>query len=177
MISPKLEKSFSQLEKIKADILETVAALPIELLNTPTAADKWSVLQILHHVAHVEAGTLQYIRKKCQKPNDIPKVGLLDPLKVAFLGIILKSSFKIKAPKILGEPPLKLETQELVTNWEQTRGDFYRFLEQLPDSLNDKAVFKHPMVGRIGLNHMLVFLIYHFEHHDKQIKKYLESIN
>jgi uncharacterized damage-inducible protein DinB len=177
MITRQLERSFSQLEKIRAEILETVSSLPVETLNTPTDEGKWSILQILHHVAIVEAGTLQYIKKKSQKPNDIPKIGFLVPLKMVFLAMVLRSNIKIKAPKILGEPPIQLELKVLVNNWEQTRGDFYLFLEQLPEDSNNKAVFKHPMVGRIGLVHMLKFLIEHFEHHERQIAKYLKSIN
>lgn len=177
MISPQIEKSFTHLEKAKTEILETLATLSNDVLNTPTASNKWSILQILHHTALVESGTLQYIKKKSQKPDQIPRVGFLVPIKMVFLSMVLKSNIKIKAPKILGEPPQILKLQDIADDWEQTRGALYLFLEQLPEEFNGKAVFKHPMVGRIGFTHMLSFLIYHFEHHEKQIKKYLETIN
>lgn len=177
MISPKIEKSFTQLERAKTEILETLATLNSEVLNTPTATNKWSILQILHHTALVESGTLQYIKKKCQKPDQIPRVGFLVPFKMVFLSMVLKSNIKIKAPKILSEPPQKLKLQDLADDWEQTRGSLYHFLEQLPEEFNDKAIFKHPMVGRIGITHMLGFLVNHFEHHEKQIKKYLKTIS
>ena len=48
--------------------------------------------------------------------------------------------------------------------------DHKKFIKKLKEKkIHDKAVFKHPLIGRIDIKLTLAFYKFHFKHHQKQI--------
>lgn len=175
MIQPQVEKLFGELEKSRSKLLEYLSLFPYDQLTKPPARDKWSVVQILHHLVIVEAGTMAYIQKKILAPDKVPNVKFSSRIRMIGLKVSLMSNMKFKAPSVLQVPDNSMTVETLSQQWEITRGKFYTLLEGLPEDLSRKGIFNHPLVGRIDANDTLRFIKWHYEHHLRQIYTILKS--
>ena len=55
--------------------------------------------------------------------------------------------------------------------WTKTREAIKNYVEEYPDKLLSKAVYKHPFAGRLDLESAIGSFIYHQRHHIHQIKR------
>jgi hypothetical protein len=55
------------------------------------------------------------------------------------------------------------------------RAQWKRLLDGFPDELLDRMVFRHGMVGLMGLPDTLSFLKSHLDHHARQVERLLSS--
>lgn len=141
------------------------------ILNMAAMDGGWSAIQVVHHLILIEEFSLQYVRKKL---SFNPKLEIPGPdswVRLQLLKTYLKTSFKFKAPENVSDKNLPGFTSlaETKKRWLAIRQEWTKFLEDLPDDLLDKAVYKHPFAGRFGWLGMLKFFQYHFERHQKQI--------
>jgi hypothetical protein len=84
--------------------------------------------------------------------------------------------FSINAPKVTAEFPKKIILKELKKNWINSRSSFSKLIVELDQkNLSEKAIFRHPLMGRINLSLTLYFFEIHFNHHLKQINKRLNT--
>ena len=77
-----------------------------------------------------------------------------------------------------GVPTLLTRTMSLalLVAWLPTgevRAGWTERLEGFPDDLLDRVVFRHAMVGLMGLPHTLDFLQSHLNHHARQVERLL----
>lgn len=142
-----------------------------ELTNRPHAYS-WNALEILYHLLLSEAGTLRYIRKKLQySPNGLPDAGMFSHFKTVALEWILKTPIKIKAPAGLDNFPEEPLLEKIDADWSASRLEFKKMVEELSEKQLKWQLFKHPIIGRIGIEDTVKFLSAHYHHHKKQIKR------
>ena len=168
------------LEKLKK--LDIQTALLFEKLEAETgnklnySKNKWSILQILYHVWLAEISSEKYIRTKTRYPETIVNTPVLAYVKAFLTKYFLKFGFTINAPKMTTEFPDKICLQELQNNWKSSRLSFSKLIVILDQkNLSNKAIFKHALMGRINMSLTLYFFELHFNHHQKQIDKILDS--
>ena len=94
-------------------------------------------------------------------------------IKSRALGLFLKLPFKVSAPARTADVPARIELQELEQDWGEVRSAWQDFLRDFPPELADKAIYKHPVAGRLNLEQTLRFLIDHLERHMGQIDRVL----
>ena len=146
-----------------------------EQLNRRPTPDKWSALMVMHHVMIAEKRSLVYLKKKLSYNPELRRAGLGDRFRSLVLTIFLKLPFKFKAPDGVGDDMLPVRTTlaETVEEWRKIRRELWDFLEELPEELWQKSVFKHALAGRMSLEGMLLFFRTHFDRHHKQIERTL----
>lgn len=146
-----------------------------EALNRIPADGGWSAMQVLHHLILVEQNALAYVRKKLSYQPVLEKSGLLTALRMALLRVALISPIKFKAPRSAAAEriPEAANFADTRALWDKARADWTAFLEQMPDELNEKAVFKHPRAGRLSWVQTLEFLAGHFARHQRQVRRAL----
>ena len=138
--------------------------------------EKWSVLQILYHVWLAEVSSEKYIRTKIQYPGTIIKTPVSAYIRAYLTKYFLLLGISINAPKHTTRFPEKISLKELQENWINSRASFSKLILELDQKkLSNKAVFKHPIMGRINLSLTLYFFKLHFNHHQKQINKRINS--
>lgn len=169
MENPKINQIIQEIEALRQQLFVKLATIDEAQLNRQPSPGKWSVLQIVHHLVISETGTVGYIRKKTQKPEAIPAVGLSASLKMKLLLFVFSINIKFKAPPILANPPQVLSRDTTFADWEKTRLSLSQLVKEIPEEVAKKGLFKHPLVGRINLLDTLIFTKYHFKHHLKQI--------
>lgn len=171
-----LKPGFEKMEAAKADLLRGLASLDPETLNRIPEPGAWSILQVIAHLTKSEAGTLQYIKKKTQNPEALPKAGFVPWIRIATLIVGIRSPFKFKAPKAIADVPERGDFQAASLAWAEVREDWREFVEAFPAALNDRMIFRHPFVGLLGPAQTMIFLNEHLGNHIRQIGRIRKSL-
>lgn len=131
----------------------------------------------MHHLILSEELSLAYVRKKLSFQPALQPAGPGTRWRAVTLWFYLNLPVKFRAPKIVGDEHLPgfaslAETRE---RWSRIREEWTRFLEEMTEDLAEKAVYRHPLVGRLSWSGTLLFFHYHLDRHQKQIKRALKS--
>ena len=173
----KLESKFNQLESSRLQLLAELEKRDDKELNFHPGKDKWSVIQVMHHLIIIEQLSIGYINKKLTYKTNIKKSGFGAAIRVFVLTLILKMPFRFKAPKIVSEVPDNSDFKETKDQWDQIRKEMRELFDNLPEELLNKNIFKHALAGKMNIYQMLGFMEEHFKHHVKQIDRILKSFS
>lgn len=172
-------QQLNQLDEALDSLLARLTAHSDEALNLPSKPGKWSAIQTLYHLKLAEAQSAQYIQKKLSFNPDLKKAGPSDAIRVLIMQFLLWAPIKTKAPEYISGSALPdfATLGELGGEWKEERLKLRLLLESLPEDIFDKALYKHPVAGRLSISGMLRFFESHFARHKKQIIANLEKIN
>lgn len=156
-------------------LLDEMQTYDDALLNRRPESGGWSALQVMEHLILSETLSLQYVRKKIGYGGTFDKRGLASVWRRFLLWAYLGTPIKFKAPVLVAEDKLPEHSSlaDVRTRWEQLRADWTQFLEKLPPELTDRAIYKHPVAGRLGWPETIAFFNIHFNRHRKQIRRTL----
>lgn len=176
-IDPRLEKQIKRLDDKLIQLLKTLKVYSEDQLNRKPAEDKWSVIQIMHHLMLSEAGSMNYVKKKISFNPELKDAGVKAALRELALGTYLGSPLKRKAPDFISGDKLPAHASfwKTAQDWKNQRSELQEFLHKLPPDLLKKEVYKHPFVGRITIYGMLRFFEQHFDRHQKQIQRIIRN--
>jgi uncharacterized damage-inducible protein DinB len=149
--------------------------LPEEVLKHTHVPGQWSLLQVMEHLAGVEAASLQYLLKKNYSPLS-SKNYLPQGVRSLLLRLALKSPLRFKVPPVAAlQPPNTTPPAVLLRQWQGIRNKLGRYLEEAPADVVNKPMFRHPRAGALSLQQMLTFITDHMDHHRKQAKSLLKA--
>ena len=168
-----LKSSLERLQDGRRSLLEWLALQDEARLRRPGPDGGWSVLQILGHVALAEQLTLAYLHKKMQDPSAIPRAGAASYWRLALLKVALRSPLRAKAPDRVAHPEADTTLAAVRAHWDGVGQGWRELVEGFPPSLVDRAVYRHPRVGRLSLAHTIDSLHEHLAHHRRQIERRL----
>ncbi|MCP4204665.1 MAG: DinB family protein [bacterium] len=167
------QQQMDELERLRSELLERLSGPDSAALNRRPPDGGWSAAQVLAHVILAERLSLGYLRKKIQRPDLIPRSGAAGAIKSRALGLFLRLPFKVAAPARSADVPETGELTALARDWSEARAEWQDFLEHYPAELANKAVYRHPVAGRLNLEQTLRFLIDHLRRHTGQIERLL----
>lgn len=170
-----IRSSLERLQDERRTLLDALAGLDEARLRRPGPGGGWSVLQILGHVALAEQLTLAYLHKKMQDTSAIPRAGAASFWRLAVLKVALRSPLRAKAPERVAHPEADTTFAAVRAHWDGVRQGWQDLVEAFPPSLVDRAVYRHPRVGRMRLAHTIDSLREHLVHHRRQIDRRLAS--
>lgn len=168
-----IQDAFERLETTRAEVLRLLEGHDHDVLNRTRGDGGWSALQVLHHVVAAEGATLAYIKKKMQAGTAIPRAGLRSRLRLLALRLALASPLRFRAPAATASVPPEIDAEKLRADWESGRGAWRALLTAFPEDLVARQVFRHPLVGRMGLSDTLGFMRSHLDHHARQVERAL----
>lgn len=174
MENPSVFKAaWKQLHENSLFYWELLQELPADELKKKPAAERWSLLQIMEHLAGAEAAGLQYLQRK--EYAVLQNRGFLPAgIRAMVLKLALLSPLKFKAPPVHATFPTNTTQPEaLHTQWQQTRKGLAAYLEGIPTGKKDALLFKHPVAGPLTPHQMLVFMADHLQHHRRQARQLL----
>lgn len=173
-MNPTLQAKLTQLESETKALFDSIDGLSEDQLHDQSYG--WSVIQVLSHLYVAEAGTVIYMTKKMQAGDKMPNFSMGGKLRMALTRTMLRSSLRWKAPKPVSNPKSDYSLDEMKQQWEKSRQKTIAFVEAYPEKYLGKAVFKHPMAGRIDLAGALDSISYHQRHHLHQITRIKNAI-
>ncbi len=174
-MDPALARRLEHLEASRRRALLAVEGVPHAALNRPPGPDRWSALQVLEHVVTVESLTLGYVRKKMQAGAALPTAGLGSRLRLLAVQATLASPLRVGAPEVAGKVPAESDLEKLRKRWDEVRAGMEQLARSFPPELLDRLVFRHPLAGRMTLDHALGTLEAHLDHHIPQVERALEG--
>jgi len=168
--------SLQSLEKDRMALFKGLSSLSQAQLSSSKVG--WSINEILYHVWLAEISSEKYIRTKTKYPESLLKVKSSTYFRMFVVKILIPLGIiKVKAPQTTQLFPKKIDLKELNTKWAISRKSFDSLISELKEKkLEDKAVFKHPLIGRLNIKLTLAFYKFHFKHHQKQINALKKQI-
>ncbi len=168
------QKQERTLRELRDSISADMARVDDDRFNRIPEDGGWSAAQTLSHVIGAERKSLAYLQKKIQKPEAIQEAGLIAAIKSGLLTLAMACPVKIKAPPGSPEIVQQASSAELDAEWTAVRDNWHQFLIAYPREYADKAIYRHPIMGRLTLDQMLTFLANHLRRHSGQIRRALE---
>ena len=157
------------LKKETEDILDDLA--PIEDAILQKTGSGWSLIQVLSHLNMAESGSLRYMKKKILAGEKMKKVNAWNSFRMWVTSFFLQTGLRWKAPSYIANPEGKYTLSEMKSIWNDTRAQIDEYVNSYPENLLDRAVYRHPMAGRLSLEQAVDSFIYHQRHHVHQIKR------
>lgn len=174
-MNPDYATQFDRLEATRKDLVGRLEARDHVVLNRPRADGGWSVVQVLSHVISAESGTRRYISRKMLGGTSLPPAGFTSGARLLALKLAMVSPVRFRAPAITAEVPEEADPAAVFAQWDEVREKWRRLLDEFPDEIRDRMVFRHTLVGLMGMDDTLVFLQTHLDHHARQIDRLLDA--
>lgn len=166
---------FTRIEEQRSDIISLYDSLSPDQLRFNPGPGEWNLLQVMSHLVTAEKQSVIYIKRKLARHQDIPKTGFGAKIRHFILRVALILPLKFKAPKIADVaedfPGYDLMKQE----WDEARTELENIIRSSDDDLLSKALYRHPRAGFLNIKQALEFIQIHTAHHQKQIKRILNS--
>jgi hypothetical protein len=174
-MSPQLHPRFERLENLRRRVVTRLEGYDAVTLNRPRPDGGWSALQVLAHVVNAEDGTRRYVSRKMLAGASLPRSGLASRLRLVVLQAANASPLRFRAPAGTGDVPDDIHPDSLLSRWLVVRMEWRELLDGFPEELLDRMVFRHAVVGLMGLPHTLDFLQSHLAHHARQVERRLSA--
>lgn len=170
-MQPALSTLFEEIESQRQKLFDSLSHLPVEKLNQPFRAGKWSMAEILSHLLAAEKLSLQYLQKKIQGIEQVEDSGWWEEIKMGlFIASQRLPGLKFKAPKrVVESTPVIRDLHTLKNEWDRVRNELKTLLEAVPDNRVNRKIYKHVRIGYINLKQTLIFFREHTIHHIPQI--------
>ncbi len=167
-----LEKIFEGLETKRKEhfrFLKEEAGMDAKAYNALPKPNEWSAHQVHRHLMKSEELSLLYLKKKVKGLENVKPISFTSKLRAKKLWLLLKAPVKVQAPKQVDVPAYYGEIGLVEKEWDELRMETLRYLKNLPAEAWKKELYKHPIVGRIGILDMIRFFGWHADRHYGQI--------
>jgi len=158
-----LRDHYDALEEGRLALIRKVRDLPPDLLNRRPGADRWSILEDIQHLVLAE-------RKTALGADAARDAGKRDPEMLKAVFQVLDHDVAVDVPDPDMVPDGDADLEDLIREWETSRQDLQRFLENCgPDDLERPAA-RHTVAGPLTVLETLRLLASHFGHHRRRIE-------
>lgn len=163
----RLFKTLERMESERAGLLASMSHLDSGLLEKKPTPEAWSVAQVIVHIATAEEASLDYLRKKLEVGGH-GRASAVAVLRSALLELALWLPIRYKAPAGLAQVP-EMPMSRALQRWDAVRRAMRNTYTELSEEQVSHELFKHPLVGKMGLLQGLRSLRRHALHHHGQV--------
>lgn len=164
----RLEKKLLRLDQWRAAWLDGLQALPPDKLVARPSPDKWSILEIVEHLAVSEHVVFQGL------PDPSLLVERPRRLKHRFFYLLvelfLRSPIPIRMPSRSLAPKGGRSLSEVRGLWDESQEWLLAYVRQLDAKGLRKAVFEHPAAGPLTVGQVISLNQIHIDRHVRQIE-------
>jgi len=152
-LHPTLERRFYSLDKKLNILLEYLKDYSEDQLNRKPGPEKWSVIQVMHHLLLAESGSHRYLEKKLSFGADLKNAGVQSWFRKQTLKVVMKSPLKWKAPAAISQDnlPNYAGFWDTAKQWKEERAALKKFLSTVPADTLGKEAYKHSFAGRMNI--------------------------
>ncbi len=170
---PRIQEAFDYLDTTRADLSMAVAGVPEEIRDQRPEAERWSVAEVLEHLAITEdrvgklcEGKLASARAAGLGP-ETDTSSILDSIPRAR---ILDRSRRATAPDIV-QPHSEQNAAGAWSALQQKRRDLKSILSANDGLALGEITHEHPVLGVINMYQWLIFLGAHEARHTEQVRE------
>ena len=173
-----LDEIYQGNDKIRGRLKQLVESLPDEKATALPDDEKWSVAEIVEHIAIVDESTAKICAKLLTKARDAGQTS--DGAVVITESFLQKGSeiagMKVEAPEFV-RPTGTKSIAESLARLDQTAERVEQLRELFASVNGTELKFPHPFFGEISAQEWLALKGGHEMRHIKQIEKVLAKIN
>ena len=175
---PNIHRLAQRMQAKKKALFQYIRGLPVQQYSQAPSPGSWSVAQAANHLYLSEKLSLAYLRKKMAYPEMIPPYHVKSWLSVALVKLVLKTNYKVKAPKTIDmwQSQEVYDVNELEVKWDELRSELFTYINESYPDFKNMLVFNHPFAGRLTMRQMLIFMVEHIDHHTRQIRRIARSL-
>jgi len=171
----KTDKAFNRLEIQKKELIHHYGSLSEDQLCFNPGPGEWNLLQVMRHLVTAEKQSMNYIQRKMESAEQIPKTGTGSVFRFFILKLALILPIKYKAPKIAQVNEDYQDFELMKAEWDDIRDNMKKMIDQSDDQTLAKAVYKHPRAGFLNVKQAIEFMENHIVHHQKQIDRIIKN--
>lgn len=175
---PRIAESLEYIDAQRADVRAAVELVPSEFRETSPGPDRWSVAQVLHHLALIEtrigilAGKKIATAKAAGVGTETETGSILRSLNTPK---IIDRNFRVTAPDDI-RPPATVGAEAAWSALDKSR-EAFRAAVLTGDGLAlSEVVHDHPVLGSINLYQWILFVGSHEARHAAQIREIAEQL-
>lgn len=174
---PRTAEILACLDRELTTLRAAVDAVPRERRDARPAPDRWSVAEVIEHLARTEAAVLKACTRELATareaglPAETDTTSVLALLPVEAVG---NRDRRLNAPE-----PAKPKGLDAATAWAQleaTRARFVEFVTSCDGLALGAVTFAHPAIGPLNLYQWLLFAAGHHRRHAAQIREVGEQL-
>ena len=162
-------KAAKYLEKTRADILKATKGLSAAQWNFKQAPDRWSVAEVVEHIAAAEDFLMDMVRTNVMKAPPRPAGEDVKAIDDFVLQRIPDRSNKVQAPEPLKPNNRFGSPKDSLDHFKESRGKTLAFLKKTND-LRQHAV-DSPLGKKLDGYQWVLFIGAHSERHTKQLNE------
>ena len=172
-----IEEIYAGNERIRARLKDLLSTLQPEQATALPADEKWTIAEIVEHIAIVDASTIKICSKLLKKAQD---AGQTSDGKATISETFLEggqkiAKIKVEAPSFV-QPTGEKSLADSLAKLEET-AELARELRTLFETIGGtEQKFPHPFFGDISAQEWLALKGGHEMRHIKQIEKVLEKL-
>jgi uncharacterized damage-inducible protein DinB len=172
-MSHRLDELLDYLVRSVGTFDAAIATVPAERHDERPAADRWSVREVVEHVALVEAGISKSYRRWLDdaRANGLPTDDETSPLLAQMrMDRVVDRSRRIEAPPF-AVPTQHLSLTDSLAKISAARGELDRLARSADGLALGVITHNHPALGPLTLYEWLAFTAAHMERHAAQIRE------
>ena len=171
-----LDEAYAANDAIRARLKETVAALAQEQLDARPDGEKWSVRQIVEHVAMVNDGASRICSRLLSKAEQAGRPANGFALSAGFLEKAMSSvGAKLEAPEMV-HPVAGASLDDSLAKLDATANALRTLREKFEKFDGTEPKFPHPFFGDLSAQEWFVLSGAHEGRHLSQIRRILKKL-
>lgn len=163
-----LEKKLLRLNEWRAAWLDELQALPPDKLMTAPRPGKWSILEIVEHLAVSERVVFQGLPDPSllvERPRR-----LKHRFRYLLVAFVLRTAIPVRMPSPSLAPRGGLSLGEVRRLWDESQEWLLAYVRELDAHGLRRAVFKHPVAGPLTVEQVVHLNRIHIDRHVRQIE-------
>lgn len=165
-----LDDAVSLLDEARTELRAAVAQVPDALRAVRPAPDRWSVADVLEHLAMVEVGVGRLLRKLAAEAEMAsPDPARKGNAELDLRGLLDRSLRVESSAQVL--PSRALTWSAALDELEQARGDLLAVIATVRHVPIDRACASHYLLGDLDGHQWIEFVARHEQRHAAQIRE------
>jgi DinB superfamily len=169
------ERALKHLQSTKQNILDATRGLSEAQWNFKPAPDRWSVAEVVEHIAAAEDMLFGLITERVMKAPPRPEVEDVKAIDDMVLGRISDRTNKVQAPEPLKPTNRYGSPDAAVKHFVESRSRTINFLQKTEDLRAHAA--DSPLGKKLDAYQWILFISAHSERHTKQLNEVKADAN
>lgn len=170
---PHLEAALSRLDESRAALRAAVEAVPAPLRERKPATGRWSVAEVLEHLALVERRYLAQLPEPIAAARQAglgPETGPRSALPAEIGAMLADRTSRRPAPEIV-VPSGTLDAAAALASAEEVRDEFRSMMAALDGLSLGNVIYAHHRFGPLNLYQWVEFIAAHESRHVQQVRE------
>ena len=163
------------LEAERANLLERVGRVPEAARAKQPAPGRWSVVDVLEHLARVETGVAKLLTVRGKERPAAPADTAGAQLTPERIASVRDRGARIEAPERI-RPAGGVSYAEALRKLWEARGAFLAAVDAADPEALDEQVYPHPVLGPLTLRGWVEFVAHHEARHADQVAEIAAAV-